>query len=183
MKHIHNRFIEKTRQPIIWVTISQVYSIKNLQDEIAHALHLDLSDEHNEDKRALKLNRELFERKNFVLLLDHVWKNINLEKVGDPLSLDGCRLIITTRSLEMCNQIGCQKVVQVNTLNKHEAWDLFKETLGDQMTTLTPAIQKIAKSMSKRCCGLPLGIITTAGSMKGKNDIHEWIKRNSMSQS
>jgi disease resistance protein RPS2 len=35
-------------------------------------------------------------------------------------------------------------------------------------------VEQIAKSITKECDGLPLGIITMAGAMKGVDDINEW---------
>ena len=35
-------------------------------------------------------------------------------------------------------------------------------------------MEQIAKSITKECDGLPLGIITMAGNMKGVDDIREW---------
>ncbi|XP_051133279.1 probable disease resistance protein At4g27220 [Andrographis paniculata] len=172
-KHIHNRFVEGAQHVVIWITVSHTFNIKNLQDEVAKAVHLDISDEKNEDKRAARLNRVLSRKGKVLLIFDDVWEKFNLEKIGDPLSLEECRLIITSRLSDVCHQIGCQEVIPMVTLNKSEALSLFTETLGAGMT-LTSQVQEIAKLMAGQCGGLPLGIITAAGSMKGKTDIREW---------
>ena len=39
---------------------------------------------------------------------------------------------------------------------------------------LSPNFVMIAKSIVKECAGLPLAIVTMAGSMRGVNDLHEW---------
>ncbi|KAJ8528207.1 hypothetical protein K7X08_021899 [Anisodus acutangulus] len=39
---------------------------------------------------------------------------------------------------------------------------------------LSPDIEPVAKSMAGRCDGLPLGLITLGGSMRGVTDIREW---------
>jgi disease resistance protein RPS2 len=39
---------------------------------------------------------------------------------------------------------------------------------------LSPEVEQIAKSVTTECAGLPLGIITMAGSMRGVDDLHEW---------
>uniref|UniRef100_A0A6N2MEK5 Uncharacterized protein n=1 Tax=Salix viminalis TaxID=40686 RepID=A0A6N2MEK5_SALVM len=39
---------------------------------------------------------------------------------------------------------------------------------------LSPEVEQIAKSVTKECAGLPLAIITMAGSMRGVDDLHEW---------
>ncbi|KAG5582268.1 hypothetical protein H5410_052895 [Solanum commersonii] len=94
--------------------------------------------------------------------------------VGIPLEIGGGKLIITSRSSEVCDKIGCQKKVKVETLSMTESWELFIKTLGCQWGDLLMEIEEIAKKMTKKCDGLPLGIITMAASMRGVNDVFEW---------
>ncbi|PIN24641.1 Apoptotic ATPase [Handroanthus impetiginosus] len=174
VKHINNKILEKRKEKrICWITVSQVFSIKKLQDEIAHFIGLrDLSNEENEEKRAARL-KQAISGKNIILILDDVWENLCLEKLGDPLRIKDCRLILTTRSFEVCCRMGCQEKVEVQKLHTNEAWDLFKQKLGLDMA-LAPEVEKIAKSMAKVCDGLPLGIIVLAGSMRDETSIHVW---------
>ncbi|CDP16608.1 unnamed protein product [Coffea canephora] len=176
-KHIHNHLLERTQFKVYWITVSQEFSIRRLQDDIAKRLRLDLSYEDDEDGRAAILSRELV--KQSVLILDDVWQEFSFEKIGIPLGANKCRVILTTRSLELCNRISCQRVFEAKTLAIDEAWDLFKHTL-DTKTVLHEDVEEIAKSIMKRCAGLPLGIITVAGSLRGGNDICEW--RNALEQ-
>ncbi|KAL8056927.1 hypothetical protein ABFX02_04G150300 [Erythranthe guttata] len=181
-KHIHNRLLEElTQECVFWITVSQEFSITMLQDGIARAINLDLSDERDEDKRAARLHKALLSLgKKFVLVLDDLWENdlwddIILEKVGDPLRVEGCQLIITSRSSDVCRQMNCQELIHVEPLDMDEAWNLFCEIHGRQrQTTLNRQVEEIAKSMVKMCDGLPLGIITVAGSMRGVTAVHAW---------
>ena len=132
-KHIHNRLLQHSQGRVIWVTISQEFSVTTLQDKIAHVIGVDLVGVDNEDIRALRLHKTFSQMKNSVLILDDVWENIDLLKVGCPISVECCRLIITTRSLELYRQICCQTKIQVKNLNHHEAWELFKETLRNEI--------------------------------------------------
>ncbi|KAL7153171.1 hypothetical protein ABFS83_04G147800 [Erythranthe nasuta] len=181
-KHIHNRLLEElTQECVFWITVSQEFSITMLQDEIARAIKLGLSDERDEDKRAARLHKALLSLgKKFVLILDDLWENdlwddIILEKVGDPLRVEGCQLIITSRSSDVCRQMNCQELIQVEPLDMDGAWNLFCEIHGRQrQTTLSRQVEEIAKAMVKMCDGLPLGIITVAGSMRGVTAVHAW---------
>ncbi|KAM3383275.1 hypothetical protein P3S68_008850 [Capsicum galapagoense] len=125
-KHIHNRLVNDHRYQVHWVTVSQGFSIKGLQDDLAKFVNLDLSNEEDEHRRTAKLNR-----------------------------------------------MGCQKLCEVKKLNAYDAWELFRRSLGCE-TVLSPDTEPIAKSMAGRCKGLPLGLITLAGSMRGVTDIMEW---------
>nr|GMC47089.1 probable disease resistance protein At1g12290 isoform X2 [Ipomoea batatas] len=175
VKHIHNQILQKmSGVKVYWVTVSQDFSIKKLQDDIAKKIGgLEFVDE-DEDQRAAILHKHLVGKKT-VLILDDVWKSIPLEKLGNPHRIEGCKFIITSRSLGVCHQIGCQELFKVKTLNENEAWDLFKENLLlHGHTVLTEDIEKHAKELAKKCGGLPLALNTVAGSMRGVNDNHIW---------
>ncbi|KAG5226463.1 disease resistance protein [Salix suchowensis] len=173
---IHNR-LHQERQDIFhhvcWITVSQDFSIKALQDCIVKYFDLDLGDEKDVVVRAGKLLTGLTLKKKYVLILDDLWDHFPLEKVGIPLRTDGCKLIFTTRSLDICTKMDCQRIIKVEPLSEGEAWNLFVEKLGHG-TRLFPETKQIAKSVVKECAGLPLGIMTMAGSMKGVYDEYRW---------
>ncbi|KAA8536806.1 hypothetical protein F0562_029284 [Nyssa sinensis] len=171
--HIHNLLLEESKN-IFWVTVSDGCSIRKLQDMIAKTvLKQDLTNEHDKRKRAAELSRALRKRDKCVLILDDVWDSFPLEDVGICRKENGCKLILTTRFSNVCGRMACDKNIEVVSLPEEEAWDLFKDTLGHGLA-LSPNIEKVALSVAKRCAGLPLGIVTMAGSMRGVNDIHEW---------
>ena len=102
--HIHNKLIENpnTFDHVFWITVSQDYSIHKLQNDIAKIVHLDLSNVDDEKKRAEKLTETLMRRQQSILILDDVWNHFVLEKVGILVRVKGCKLILTTRSLDVC---------------------------------------------------------------------------------
>ncbi|XP_047261823.1 probable disease resistance protein At4g14610, partial [Capsicum annuum] len=179
-KHIHNHLVNDHRYQVRWVTVSQGFSVKGLQEDLAKFVNLDLSNEEDEHRRSAKLNRE-FQKMNkmVIIILDDVWDRLCLEKLGDPLGVEGYKLILTTRLHEVCRKMGCQKQLEVKTLSTDDAWELFRKGLGSE-TQLSPDIESVAKSMAERCDGLPLGLITLAGSMRGVTDIREW--RNALNE-
>ncbi|KAI9187019.1 hypothetical protein LWI28_023454 [Acer negundo] len=63
--------------------------------------------------------------------------------------------------------------VKVELLSKEEALDLFMSKVAPQFV-LPPEVLEIAELVARKCTGLPLAIVTVAGSMKGVEDIHEW---------
>ncbi|XP_034902512.2 probable disease resistance protein At1g61300 [Populus alba] len=176
VKHIYDQ-LQKRRDSfchVYWITVSQDTSISKLQNSIARRIGLDLSNEGEELYRAFDLSEELMKKQKWVLILDDLWKDIELHKVGVPIqAVKGCKLILTTRSEKVCQQMDTQHKIKVSPILEEEAWTLFIERLGHQMA-LSPEVEQIAKSITKECDGLPLGIITMAGTMKGVEDIHEW---------
>ena len=63
---------------------------------------------------------------NHVIILD----DFHPEKVGISRRTNGCKLILTTRSLDICNRMDCQRIIKVEPLSEGEAWNLFIDKLG-----------------------------------------------------
>ncbi|CAA2950211.1 probable disease resistance At5g63020 [Olea europaea subsp. europaea] len=160
---------------IFWFTVSQDLNIYKLQNDIGKALNLDLSDEDDEHKRAAKLGWALKRIKKFVLILDDVWSSFPLQKIGiSPSHAEyEFKMIVISRSLEVCLKMECQECLKVDILSDEEAWELFmnKHSNGKE---LPPKVKEIAREVVKECAGLPLAIVTMAGSLRGVVDIHEW---------
>nr|XP_048332967.1 probable disease resistance protein At1g52660 [Ziziphus jujuba var. spinosa] len=115
---------------------------------------LELDKDDDERRRAAKLAWGLRNMNNFVLIFDDVWQHFSLDRVGIPTS-------------------GNDLCIKVEPLVEEEAWELFTEKLGNGKS-FPPEIESIAKSLAKKCSGLPLGIITMAGCMRVVEDITEW---------
>jgi disease resistance protein RPS2 len=172
--HIYNQLLARPETHVYWITVSQDTNINKLQNSIANRIGLDLSNEDEELYRASKLSKELTKKQKWVLILDDLWKAIELHKVGVPIqAVKGCKLIVTTRLENVCQQMGKQHIIKVEPISKEEAWALFIERLGHD-TTLSPEVEQIAKSVARECAGLPLGIITMAATMRGVVDVREW---------
>jgi disease resistance protein RPS2 len=172
LTHIYNQLLQErgTFPHVHWITVSQGFRVYKLQSLIAKDIHLDLSNEDNERKRAAKLSKALIEKQRWVLILDDLWNRVDFDEVGIPIQVKGCKLILTTRSFEVCQRMVCQKTIKVEPLSVEEAWALFIKIRG----CIPPEVEEIAKSVASECAGLPLGIKTMAGTMRGVDDICEW---------
>ncbi|XP_057948384.1 probable disease resistance protein At1g12290 isoform X2 [Malania oleifera] len=175
--HIHNELLKNPRSygHVYWITVSQQSCIYELQGDIAKVLRLENlpSGEKERQKRAATLSRALVNRKETVLILDDMWEHFTPKNVGIPIGPDGPKLILTTRSLSVCRQMGSQEIIKVEPLSNDEAWELFMEKL-ELHGELSPDVKVVAMSMAEECRGLSLGIITMARSMRGVDDIREW---------
>ncbi|KAA8535392.1 hypothetical protein F0562_030395 [Nyssa sinensis] len=175
MTHIHNRLLKNPSlaHHVYWVTVSQESSIHKLQNEIAKLISLHLSEELDERKRAAKLFHALRRRKKFVVILDDMWKVFLPEDMGIPVGVEEGRLLVTTRLLEVCRGMQCQQTIKVEPLSTEEAWDLFMKNVWSDKV-VDKKVEEIARSISMECAGLPLAIVTTARTMRGVDDIHDW---------
>ncbi|KAL7235694.1 hypothetical protein ACSBR1_019062 [Camellia fascicularis] len=173
MKHINDQLLDENFSDVIWVTVSRAFDIKNLQRQIAKELNIDLFD--YKDELRSKIHNMLSKNKRYVLILDDLWKAFPLEEVGipEPTRDNGCKLVLTTRLLEVCTKMNC-KTVEMELLMEEEALNLFMKNVKGHQTVLTPKVKEIAKEVAKNCACLPLAIVTMAGCMRGVNDIHEW---------
>ncbi|KAK3424055.1 hypothetical protein EUGRSUZ_F00825, partial [Eucalyptus grandis] len=174
LMHVHNRVLENPAfDDVFWVTLPQKFSVYILQDEIANAVGLDnLSKDRDVKRRASILIRHL-KKKRAILILDGLWMHFDFEDVGIPVEKGGIKLVLTTRSLDVCHKMLCQKQIKILPLESPDDRSLFREKLcfGRELPL---DVEKIAESIVNKCGGLPLGIIEIATRMRGVEEVPEW---------
>ncbi|PHU05992.1 hypothetical protein BC332_26814 [Capsicum chinense] len=155
---------------VVMVTIRQQQpDIKKIQDEIARPVGLTLE---GDDllQRKDRLRARLMQKGSRVLvILDDVWKKVDLKRVGIPSGSDHnyqCKVALTTRLRDVCVDMEAQKIVDVEILSEKEAWILFRQKAGNSAND--SSLSEVAKEVAKECKGLPLAIVTVAGALKGK---------------
>ncbi|OMO74644.1 Disease resistance protein [Corchorus capsularis] len=175
MKHIYNQLIKETDKfdHVIWISVSRSVSVTQLQDKVACALGVSVPENGSEVIRASKLFAMMRTMRKYVIILDDVWEDFQLEDVGipQPTTDNGSKLVITTRFADVCSRMGC-KEIKAELLTEEEAWVLFVEKAGSDVNS--PQIKPIAKQVAKEGACLPLAIVTIARSMKGVTESCEW---------
>ncbi|GLT81326.1 hypothetical protein SLA2020_527160 [Shorea laevis] len=175
MKHIHNELLKEGRfDRVIWVTVSQSLNVVKLQGDIASKMKISLPQDGDELDRASIL-MDIMKTEKYVLILDDVWDKFSLQRVGipKPTTENGCKIVITSRSKEICNYLGCHRMVKVQPLSKQESLNLFLDKVGRDIQQIAN-LDGILENIVNECAGLPLAIVVIAGGMKGVEDIHEW---------
>lgn len=176
MKHVNNELLKETSgfSKVIWVTVSHPLNVARLQCSIAEKITgKKLPEDRDELDLASDLLR-LMEGVRYALILDDVWDKFPLGRVGipKPTKDNGCKILITSRSADVCNYFGCHKI-KVQPLSEQESMNLFLNKVG-QDVLLDPDVMEVLELVVKECDGLPLAIVVIAASMKGVRDIHEW---------
>ncbi|KAH7564937.1 hypothetical protein JRO89_XS09G0079000 [Xanthoceras sorbifolium] len=174
--HINNRLIEEKKFPhVIWVTVSQTFDLVKVQNGIANALKQSLSGIENQKIWAGKLLSMLRETK-FVLILDDMWEAIRLKEVGihEPTKENRCKLVITTRSLDVCHSMNC-KTVDMKLLSEKKALELFFEKARLNVSKV-PNLKETVELIVKQCARLPPTIVTIASSLMGEEDIQRLVE-------
>jgi disease resistance protein RPS2 len=166
LKHVHNELLQRSDIPhcLYWVTVNHDSSINRLQKLIAAHIGLDLSSEYDDLCTAAKLSKKLIQKQKWILILDNLCDIFEPETVGIPVSSKGCMLIVSSQSKEVCEGMT-SKNIRVNPLSNEEAWDLFRQQLGQDIP-FSPDVEQIARDIINECDCLPIGIISVARSTK-----------------
>ncbi|KAK9218260.1 hypothetical protein WN943_006897 [Citrus x changshan-huyou] len=157
---------------VVFSEVSQTSDIKKIQGEIAEKLGLELSDE-AEYRRASRLYERLKNENKILVILDNIWKHLDLETVGIPFGNDheGCRLLLTARDNNVLLSMGSKDNFLIGNLNEEEAWRLFKIMNGDDVENLK--FKPTAINVAQACGGLPIALTTVARALRNKS-LHEW---------
>uniref|UniRef100_A0A1D1YVM9 Disease resistance protein RPS2 n=1 Tax=Anthurium amnicola TaxID=1678845 RepID=A0A1D1YVM9_9ARAE len=165
---------------VIWVTISRDLSVPRIQKQIGDRLGLSLSVEGSMSERVRENAKKLFdrmsERRKFLLLLDDVWEKLDLEEIGIPYpsSRNQCRIVLTTRSRDVCARMDAKVEVKVSCLDPEDSWRLFSEKIGAEVDVRGPYLRPLVEAVVAKCGGLPLALITVARAMAHAASAGEW---------
>ncbi|KAJ4786243.1 Disease resistance protein (CC-NBS-LRR class) family [Rhynchospora pubera] len=161
---------------VIFVTASKECSIEKLQEELCKKYSFGRGTD--VESQATIISNYLSNR-NFLILLDDVWEQIDLQRVGIPFPLGLVnqfrrKVIITTRSLVVCGQMDVQKSHKVVGLDDEKALCLFYKIVGNETINSHPLIKSLAIEAVKELDCLPLALKTIGRSMHGKKNSIEW---------
>ncbi|XP_028803270.1 probable disease resistance protein At1g52660 [Neltuma alba] len=129
--HICHKLLEAANCDIevIWVTVSQNININRLQNNITESLKLDISDEPRE-RIASKLFQAFKEMKKCVIVL-HNGDHFSLKDIRFSMLDNRITLILTTRFREVCQNMYCEKVMNIEPLDGENSWALFDKFVAD----------------------------------------------------
>ncbi|XP_074269654.1 putative disease resistance protein At4g27220 [Silene latifolia] len=158
----------------VMVEISESPNIESIQNQIGDGLDLDLNNVHGIREKAIRLHNRLTpkdesdgrkDEKKILVVLDNIWKKIDLDQIGIPRKY--CKLLLTSRTKDVCKEMDVEEgnILEVGLLSKDEAKDLFKFQV---QKVVTMEYKSVVDRLLKKCRGLPISIVATATSLKGK---------------
>ncbi|PIA50878.1 hypothetical protein AQUCO_01200276v1 [Aquilegia coerulea] len=169
VKKINNELDgHKLFNKVIMVIVSKDPDLMKIQDDVARRLGMNL-EATSTNVRASKLFERLETEEKLLIILDDVWKPLKVEDVGLP---GGCKLIVTTRMQEVCDQMKLQKIIKVEPLSKDESWDLFESKAGYVVTL--PNLEPNAQNIVAKCKGSPLAIAALGSALKSVEEEYVW---------
>ncbi|XP_039117914.1 putative disease resistance protein At4g10780 [Dioscorea cayenensis subsp. rotundata] len=165
---------------VISLVVSKEPQFEKLQNEISKRLGLP-SDSGKSDIF------EFLKKKNFLLLLDDIWKRVDLPKdLGIPLPLRQSqnsenrgqrykrKVIFTTRDDDVCAHMNAHKKIKVECLEGEEAWHLFKQFASEEIINSNVIIEQLARKVMKKCSGLPLALKVIGRATSNMKTPEEW---------
>ncbi|CAL5423026.1 unnamed protein product [Camellia sinensis] len=156
----------------VMVVVSQKPNLINIQGEIAKILDLKIFGGNNLPTGAGEIRSKILSIGRVLVILDDVWKRLELNDIGIPFGENhkGCKIVMTSRSEDVCNSMDTQKNFKVGVLDEGEAWNLFKEMAGIPYDDTSHKIDfnSAQKAVAKECGGLPVAIVTVGRALKGK---------------
>ncbi|KAI8003606.1 Disease resistance protein [Camellia lanceoleosa] len=164
---------EKLFDEVVMAVVSQSPNERKIQGEIGDSLGLKFEEE-TERGRANRLCERLRRTKRILVILDDVWERLELNDIGIPFGEGhrGCKILLTSRFDNVCNDMNAQKKFTVEVLTKTEAWNLFEEMAGisnDTSHTSTD-LYITQKKVANECGCLPIAIVTVARALKDKDE-------------
>ncbi|KAE9615771.1 putative winged helix-turn-helix DNA-binding domain, leucine-rich repeat domain, L [Lupinus albus] len=159
---------------VLFVAVSSTVEVLRIQEKIASWLEYDLK-EKEEMQRAQRLFKRLTQEEKILVILDDVWQRLDFEAIGIPSNKkhQGCKVLVITRSEEVCIRMDCQRKIQLSTLTDEEAWALFQIQAHISEDT-SGTLQHLARQISDECEGLPVALTAVASTLKGKHTEDEW---------
>ncbi|KAJ0014838.1 hypothetical protein Pint_21506 [Pistacia integerrima] len=138
---------ERLFDDMVFIEVTETPNIETIQLKIAKKLGLELDKESEVADKANKLYARLKMSKKdekgekgkkdekdtrpvkILLILDNIWKDLDLATVGIPSGDDrgGCKLLLTTRVRDVLDRMGSTNNFKMGTLNEEEAWNLFQK--------------------------------------------------------
>jgi len=151
---------------VLMATLSQNPNVMDIQRRMADSLGLRFQPEESKEGRAGRLRQRLKTEKKMLIILDDVWKRIELEEIGVPFDDHhrGCKILLTTRLEHVCSSMKCQQKVFLRVLPEDEALVLFRINAGlrDGDSTLNT----VAREVARECHGLPIALMTVGRALR-----------------
>ncbi|KAL4637752.1 hypothetical protein ACB092_03G098800 [Castanea dentata] len=165
---------DKLFNKYLFVVVSNPPELNKIRREIAGKLGLELG-EITEPELADRLCERLKQENRVLIILDDIWKELDLEALGIFFGDDqkGCKLLLTSRFQNILRDfMDTQMQFAVGVLSDDEAINLFEKIVGD--FAKTGEFKSNMHQIVKECAGLPIAITTVAKALKNKKNIDVW---------
>ncbi|WCJ39132.1 Disease resistance protein (CC-NBS-LRR class) family [Euphorbia peplus] len=189
MRQLYNKLITtEHHQTVIWITVSSNFTLEKVQDDISKSIDLFDSKwiELTFKEKAELLLDELSSRNKFILFLDDLWdRNVDFGQFGVPhgekYSEVESKLIFTTRSENVAENMFQSQVLRLDKLSVEDGWQLFWNKFGGNDQNQIgfdhqSYVYMVAEILVAKCDGLPILLNTVGRAMTGRNTWEDWFE-------
>ncbi|KAM7505423.1 hypothetical protein LguiB_004327 [Lonicera macranthoides] len=162
--------IEHLFDEVAMAVVSQNLDLRKIQDQLASALQLKLDEKVATYYRGIRLCERLMQGR-ILVIFDDVWEELDFGELGIPVGGEGeskqCKVLLTSRDKHVCETMQTQVNFTIELLSDEEAWDLFKEKVGDRVENSD--LRSIAQKLVNECGHLPLAIVAVGTALKDRD--------------
>lgn len=181
----NNNNVRKCFSYRAWVCVFQEYKLKDLLEKIAKmvmGLGKDKLEKMDMDDLVETLSGFLREGRYLIVLDDirkvQAWNGL---KIAIPDSMNGSRVLFTTRDKNVALDADRSTPIEPNLLNEKESWKLFTKKIFNEgsfeAAKCSSELEQIGRAIVARCDGLPLTIVALGGLLSIKDrKRHTWLK-------
>ena len=117
----------------IEVTVSESPNLEKVQQDLANGLHLLFQDQDGVKERSDRLRCRLGKEEKLLLILDDVWKKLDLHAIGIDFDQDhqkGCKILLTSRNQDVFQddmEVKVENNFKIEPLSKSESRTCFSK--------------------------------------------------------
>ncbi|KAK8709466.1 hypothetical protein V6N13_060481 [Hibiscus sabdariffa] len=176
LKKVSNEFYRRSHDfdCVIWTKVPREQGyVERVQELIRKKLDIpdDIWNQWSEDDEKAAQIFSVLKGTKFVLLLDNVWEDFDLLRLGFHLQDDPkhSKVISTTSGMQLFLHIGIKtQTVIIHCLPPQHASTLFWRTVGERVRSVLssdPDLLKLANKFARRGKGLPLALLAFARAL------------------
>ncbi|CAD6254220.1 unnamed protein product [Miscanthus lutarioriparius] len=181
---VYHKITEAAFDRRAFVSVSQTPDMKKLLRDILSQIsksHFDQSQMLETVEQLIRTVKECLKDKRYFILIDDIWSVSAWELVRSalPVNDNGSRIITTTRIeavAKSCSIGIAAQMYQAKPLSHEDSQRLFFKRLFLSGDDCHPDLRKVSDDILKKCCGLPLAIISIAGLLANRSKVVEvWV--------
>ncbi|KAJ0035495.1 hypothetical protein Pint_26078 [Pistacia integerrima] len=169
MKNLHNAVGEEF-DIVFWVTVNRDGDERFIQDILLKRLNIKATDQSEEQKASMI--SEVLKNKSYLLLLDEVFFEIDLERIGLGINEEhNGKVVFACRQRRICGQTD--EDINVRRLSDDDAQNLFWKTVRQNLKG-NQDIRKEARKIISECSGMPYMIKLVGNYLADVSDPAIW---------
>uniref|UniRef100_A0A0E0FB55 NB-ARC domain-containing protein n=1 Tax=Oryza meridionalis TaxID=40149 RepID=A0A0E0FB55_9ORYZ len=130
------------------------------------------------ERQIIYILREYLQNRRYFVVVDDIWSTAAWEQLKSALPENSlCSKILTTSRNSDVARSCCfgfpRNIYEIQPLNEQDSKVLFFKRVFHSKIYCPPHLEQVSQAIIKRCCGLPLAIISIASLLASKSNAKE----------